>query len=309
MSNELKVIEKIELVPFFTESDGVDEVLAKIAEEARAHVPDVTTAKGRAAIKANVTLVTKSKTYLESRGKELAAEYKEIPKRIDATRRKTKTFLEGLQAEVRQKLTEWEAEEQRKKDDEEARIAAEKLAAQIESDHEIAILLNEKYDRELAEAEAEKERQRIAHEAEIAQKAKERALEEFRQRQIAEENARIAAEQEKARQAAEAERLRIEDQARKDAEHKAAIERAEAEKAEAERKAAQAIEDERRRVALEAEQKRLEDEKRERNKKHIGEVRKAAKEALIAEGLSEDQAKKIVLAINAGKIPHIKINY
>jgi len=72
MSNELAVVENLDLVPFFTKGDKVDDVLAAIAEKARQHVPDVSTDKGRKAIKANVTFVTKSKTFLEKQRKTLA---------------------------------------------------------------------------------------------------------------------------------------------------------------------------------------------------------------------------------------------
>lgn len=60
-----------------------------------------------------------------------------------------------------------------------------------------------------------------------------------------------------------------------------------------------------------AEADRIENErlKRERDREHVGAVRSAAKEALMARGASEDLARKIVLAINAGEIPNVKIIY
>jgi hypothetical protein len=61
----------------------------------------------------------------------------------------------------------------------------------------------------------------------------------------------------------------------------------------------------------EAEAKRQAEElaAREANKKHIGAIRKAAKEGLMLAGLTEEQAKAVVLAIHARKIPNVKINY
>lgn len=53
-----------------------------------------------------------------------------------------------------------------------------------------------------------------------------------------------------------------------------------------------------------------EQEARERNRKHVGSIRSAAKYALMEHvGLKEEQARAAVLAINAGKIPNIKIEY
>ena len=43
--------------------------------------------------------------------------------------------------------------------------------------------------------------------------------------------------------------------------------------------------------------------------KHRYIIRREAKKALIYWGLTEDAAKRVVMAINDGKIPHIKINY
>ena len=50
--------------------------------------------------------------------------------------------------------------------------------------------------------------------------------------------------------------------------------------------------------------------KREANKRHIGAVRKAAKEALMnIDGMTEEIAKQTVLAITNGLIPAVKISY
>jgi colicin import membrane protein len=290
-------------------TNSLDQFINKTKEDLKGLVFDLSTAKGRKECASQAAKVSSSKKAVENAGRAYLKIIKAKPKVIEKELREFVESMDKLRDETRKPLTDWEAEQAKIEAERIAAEEAEKLRVQIENDHEVAILLNEKYDRDLAEAEAEKERQRIAYEAEIARLAKERAIKEERQRQADAEKERVAAEQEKARQAAEAERQRIEEQVRKDAEHKAAIERAEAEKAEAERKAAQAIEDERQRVAAEVEQKRLDDEKRERDKRHVGAVRKAAKEAFIAEGLTEEQAKTIVLAINAGKIPNVSIKY
>lgn len=321
MSNELVVIENVELVPFFTRGDQVDVILEAIAKEARSHVPDVSTRKGREAIKAMVTKVTKSKTYLESKGKDLAAEYKEIPKKIDENRKKTRDFLTELQAEIRKPLTEWEEEQERLEAERIAAEAAEKLRAQIESDHEIALLMNEKFDRELAERLAEEERQRAEAERIAEEQRKER---EEQIRREAQEAAERKAKQDAERiEREKAEAIARAEQAERDrvaAEERAKVEAELAEKrrieaeAKAKRDAAEAAERARlaeiQRQADEA--KRVEDEAkaREANKQHKAKVNNEMLAAFVAAGLAEDQAKLAVTALAKGEIPHVgKIIY
>ena len=65
-------------------------------------------------------------------------------------------------------------------------------------------------------------------------------------------------------------------------------------------------------VARQAEAKRIEGEAqaaREADKANISKVRFEAKEALMFWGLCEDDARRIIHAINDGKIPHISIKY
>ena len=190
MPNELLVLEKVEMVPFFTKGQNVKDVLSAIEEEALSFVPDVTTAKGRAAIKAMVTKVTKSKTYLEKHGKDLAAEYKAIPKVIDANRREVKDRLTTIAEAVRAPLTQYEAEQ--------AEIERLNL---VEADHEIGLLLNEKYDKERAE-HIEQERK-----AEEDRQTQLKAEQEEREKRIAEEAAENARKAEISRQEAEAKRI------------------------------------------------------------------------------------------------------
>ena len=90
---------------------GLDALLARIAEEARSLVPDPSTKKGRDAIAANAYKVARSRTYLEDIGKTYAAEIKELPKRVDAERKRVRDILQALQDEVRAPLTAWERAE------------------------------------------------------------------------------------------------------------------------------------------------------------------------------------------------------
>lgn len=165
----------------FTTEGALDPYLAHVRAEIDAFKPDLTTKKGRDAIASMAYKVSQSKSALETLGKALADEAKDIPKKIDASRKKMKETLDAWRDEVRKPLDDWQAEQDRLAAEEEARRTHEALLIKIESDHEIAILLDEKFDRERAEKLAEQEKARIEYEAKIAAEAA--------------ENARIAAEE------------------------------------------------------------------------------------------------------------------
>lgn len=161
---DLVVIEKSSAMAVFTNNEQLDPIIEKIEKEARSLVPDVSTKKGRDAIASMAHKVARSKTYIDNAGKDLVAELKALPKQIDESRRIVRERLDALKDEVRRPLTEWEAEQERIKAEEAAKIKAEEDRKKFESDHEIALLMNDAFDRELAEKKAEEERQRIAHE-------------------------------------------------------------------------------------------------------------------------------------------------
>ena len=156
MTNQIAVLETLKPVTFFTKGDDVDDILAKIKKDALLHVPDLSTGKGRAAIKANITRVIESKTFLEAKGKELAVEYKAIPAKIDSNRKKVKDFLAALTVELRGPLTSWEADQAKIKADKLAQDLADQQAAKKESDHEIALFMNADIDRDIAKAKADR---------------------------------------------------------------------------------------------------------------------------------------------------------
>lgn len=108
---QLVVIEPTTAAALFTEGDGIDAMLADIRKQASSLVPDITTAKGRKEIASVAHAVAKTKTYIEGFGKELADKYKDIPKRIDANRKKFRDALDVLKDEVRAPLTRYEEAE------------------------------------------------------------------------------------------------------------------------------------------------------------------------------------------------------
>lgn len=318
---DLVVIEKKNAMAVFTNNDQLDPLIEAIEKEARSLVPDVTTKKGRDAIASMAHKVARSKTYIDNAGKDLVAELKALPKQIDESRRVVRERLDALKDEVRRPLTEWEAEQERIKDEEamnalhaEALAMNEEfdrlLAARIESDHEMALLMNDAFDREQADKAAEAERQRIAHEEEIKRLATAAAAREVEQRAQREREEAAHREAVLKAQAEQAERDRIAAEQKAEADKQAAIE--------AERRKAQEEADRIRREAEQREQDRLAEEKRkadeqarrEADVKHRKAVGTEIVKALLANtSLTRDQAIEVLTAVKDGRIPHTGISY
>jgi len=318
---DLVVIEPVNALAVFKSADQIEEILQKVEREVMSFVPDVTTAKGRKETASLAYKVAQTKTYLDGLGKDLVAELKEVPKLIDANRKTVRDRLDALRDKARQPYTDWEAEQERIKQEEEARIAAEKLAAQIESDHEYALLMDKDFDREKAEKEAEAERQRIAREEELKRQAAEKAkreAEEAAQREIeaaaARERVALLAKERAEQEAKEAAE-------RAEREKKEAAERAEREKQEAiaaEQRKAQEEADRIRREAEAKEKARLAEEQRiadeaaarAANEKHRKAIGTAVVKALTENtSLSREQAIEVLCALKDNKIPHTSITY
>lgn len=178
----------------------------------------------------------------------------------------------------------------------------------------------ERLRKEAEEAARKAEKERAAREAEEAARreaelAEQRRLAEAKER---EEAAQRAKEREEAlaKQAAQ----EAEEKARREAEEKAAQQRAEQEQEIEKERAAQqkALEDERRareaaeereraREAAEAEAERKRKE-READQEHRSKIMRASKEAIMEHAdVDEETAKRVVLAICSGNIPHTKI--
>ncbi|HCR2010132.1 TPA: cell envelope biogenesis protein TolA [Enterobacter asburiae] len=317
---DLVVIEKANAMTVFKSADQIEDILQKVEREVMSFVPDVTTAKGRKEIASLAYKVAQTKTYLDGLGKDLVAELKEIPKLIDANRKTVRDRLDELKEKARQPLTDYEVEQERIKQEEEAKRAAEELAKKIESDHEMALLMNDAFDRELAEKKAEQERQRIAREEEIKRQAEERAKREAEEKAAAEIAAAKKREEEAIAAKAQAELLAKQEKEKAEREAREALERAEREKQEAievERKKAQDEADRIRReteakeAARMAEEKRIKDEedRRAQDKAHRKEVNNKILADLIKTGASEDVAKNIITAIVKGEVFATRITY
>ncbi|QXO64412.1 cell envelope biogenesis protein TolA [Morganella morganii] len=313
MANELVVIEPATALDLFTAPDKVQVLLSGIREKALAEQAlldtDLSKAKNRDAIKSLAYKVTQSKTYIDKAGKAVVDELKELPKKVDASRKQCRDELVALSEEIRHPVTAWE-------DAEKARVAAEELVKQIERDHEEALQMNELHDLR----KAEEERKRIEHENEIKRQAAEQARIEAEQKaQRDREAAELKAKQE--REAAELKtRQEVEAAAKREREAREAQERAEREKqeaiAKAEREKLAAVEAERRK-AEEAERARLaeierqkqEELKRQANKEHQRKFNREALQALTAAGFDDKTATKFLELVIKGEIPHLSMNY
>jgi len=101
----------------FASPDRIDEILARITEEAK-RLPgdlDLSVTRNRSAITSTAFKVVRSKTFLDDIGKTLVADLKAQTTAIDGERRRVRTALDALRDEIRQPLETWEKQEQARK--------------------------------------------------------------------------------------------------------------------------------------------------------------------------------------------------
>lgn len=304
----------------FISDEYISNLIADIRQKALSVVGDVNTVKGRGVYISMASTVRRTKTAIDDAGKNLVAEMKKRPALVDASRKKVRDALDELAVEIRRPATEWEAEQERIKAEEAARVKAENDRKQFESDHEIAMLMNDAFDREAKEKAEEAERQRIAHEEELKRQASEQARREAEEKAAAELAAAKKREEDAIAARAQAELLAKQAQERAEKEAKDAAAKAEAEKKaviEAEQRKAKEEADrikreaEAKEAARLAEEKRIADEAAARaaDVEHRRAINAAAVQALIEQGIPDDWAKACVVAIARGKVPETTINY
>lgn len=299
MDTELIVAGQLNALDLFT-GTAMDPLIAKIKAIVEKHVPDTSTAKGRAEIASLARKVASSKVVLDELGKDLVSDWKEKAKKVDVVRKCMRDELDALRDHARLPLTRWEEAEAE-------RLRQETLAKEIEAawDEAHAEYALRERERMVREREAEIERQEAARVAkeELARLERERhAREEWIARE-AEAKAKREAEEVIAREKARAERAeqeRVEAEIRAKAEQEAAVRLAEqAAREEAEKK-------ERDRLAAEkAERDRQ--EKLAANKRHRLKVEHDAIDSATDEGLPDPEAW--IAAIAEGKITNVTIQY
>ncbi len=287
----------------FSAEKGLEPWLQKIRDEVRAFVPDTSTVKGRAAIASIAFRVAKSRIALDDAGKKLVAELKEVPKLIDAERKRMRESLESLQEEVRRPLNEWQAAE-------DARVARHQaIIKHIENTDTAgmsAALISAKVqdldsceiNQELEEFEADAHRAKTASLVILRQAMQDQEKFEAEQAELIKLRAEKEAQEQKDRDTRIAQEAA--DKARIETEQKAQRERdAEAKRAADEKAAAEKRENDLRLAAAESERKaeqarreKIEsDQRAERERKEAVERQeKAVEEARIAEQKRADEA-------------------
>ncbi len=329
--SELAIIEIApDMAPSIYVENGLEKFLEQIRESVK-EVPDLSTAKGRARIASLAAQVSRSKTAVEKPGRDYLRHLKEAVKPAEAELRRFVSACDEMRDEVRRPLTEWEAEQERIKAEEAMNVLHAEalemnikfdqgLAAKFEADHEMALLMNDAFDREAKAKAEEAERQRIDHEEELKRQAEEKARREAEEKIERERAESARREAELKLKAEQAERDRIAAEQKAEAEKKEAADRAEREKQEAiateQRKAQEEAdrikhESEAKEAARLAEEKRIADEAATRaaDVEHRRAINAAAVQALIDQGIPDDWAKACVVAIARGKIPATTINY
>ncbi|MRI43131.1 hypothetical protein D5301_12895 [Stenotrophomonas sp. MH181796] len=302
MSEALIPLESVNAVEVFT-GGGLDDLLARIRAEAVTLVPNVKTVAGRKEIASIAYKVSRSKTAIDDAGKALVADLKKQTGDIDSARKKARDTLDALRDEVRKPLTDWEAEQERI---ERERVEAEERARAAAEEARLAELARKEEEirarEEAVRAAEEAERERVEREARLQAEAAENAKREAAAAvERAEREAREATER-AAREAAEAE------QRAKDAAERAEREKAEAVAA-AERRAQEEAERAERERQAQADAQRKADEARAADVEHRRSINRAAMAALIAQGISEDDAATVITAIVQGKVPAVAIRY
>jgi hypothetical protein len=330
----------------FTAGTGLESLLTDIRKQASSLVPDLTTAKGRKEIASVAYAVAQTKTYLDGIGKALTDEYKEIPKKIDATRKLIRDELDKLKDEVSAPLTAYkEAEANRvaalqQRLNEIAQLGnmpvtaihgatAEQLGGWLAQLEQIAI--DDSWQEKQTEAVVAKEaailkvtqalearKQYEAEQAELERLRQEQAKRDQaeRERQIAEQARQAEADrqlQERAEsQRREQQAKEREEQARRDAEE-AQRKQVEAEanaQRQAEEAAARAAEQERQRIAEQQKAEQEEAARRAADVEHRRAINNQILGALMVDaGLDAGQARAVAKAIANGKIPNVSISY
>lgn len=341
----LVVIERTDVREFFVERKSVEQVLEQIRIVATGFTPDLSTKKGRDVIASQAYAVARTKTYIDGLGKELVDAEKEIPKKIDATRKVVKDYLEALKNEVRKPLDEYEAAEAQRKADLEQRLLEisahidfsgepETTAEQIQEilDGVSGIVIDDSWQEYKLQAHETKQHviakvtetlaRRVKYEADQAElerlrKEQEETQRIARERQIAEQAVRDI-EQKALREKMEAE---LREQAAKDAQLKAerdaieAKQRLEQERIDAEerqRKAVeQAAERERQLFAQKAAQHKAEEAARAANFEHQRLINREILEDITTmfPWLEEIQAMEIIKVIAHKHIRNLTIIY
>ncbi|MFV8801766.1 hypothetical protein ACNSPD_21665 [Yersinia enterocolitica] len=255
---------KPEQAPKLYVAGGLDSYLEYIREMTR-EVPDVTTKKGRDRIGSIARMIGSSKKAVEEPGRDYLRSLKDPIKPAEKELKRFVDECDDIRDAFLKPRIEWEAEQERLKQEAEAKAKAEQLAAEIEVAHEMGLLMNDAFDRAQADKKAEDERLQKERDDRIAAEA---AAKVKRDADLAAQQEREASARREAElklQAEQAERDRVALALKAEQDKKDAIAKAEREKQEAiaaEQRKAQEEADRIKREAQQKEDARLAEEKR-----------------------------------------------
>lgn len=315
-------------------------MLDQLVDELRAEIVDtpieLDTAKGRSVITKLASRITTFKTTLDKTGKHLNEGHREAISKVDVVRRRVRSSLDELKELARKPLTDWEDAEHARNNQIQVTSLHIETLGEVGFDEDSAkiteringleaIEIPEDVFRDQAELYIQRkastlERLKIILEKQVQAEKDAAELKQIR----AEMEAKAAAEA-KAQRAAEQARIEAERKEREEAERKASEERAakaaadaakrkvEAEaraKIDAERKQREAAEAELQRQERERQRIAQEKAEREADEAHRSQIMRGIETALIEQAnISAETAQLITLAITAGNVPNVSVEF
>lgn len=283
-------------------SGDISHLFTQIEEKVCVTGGDISVKAVRDEIKSNAFQVTKTKTAIAKMIDELIkqkkAEIEPITNQIDnlkSNKKKSNARLADLAAATKGKVTDYEQElaeaEMRKLEQQEL----EEMQRKRDTDHELALAMNENINKDIAAEKEKRDREEVERiekiKTEAAEKAKEQA--EAKEKENREQLERDRLQSIMAKEEAE---RQLEQQKK----NEARLQQEAADKAKA---------DEIARQHREEREKREAEEKREADRQHASNVMRQSKEAMMELGITEAQARSIVIAIKNGTIPNITLKF
>lgn len=119
MNNELITIEKIEsmkpnkAIEVLSDYGNIEHIIQEVQKMALAHIPDVSTDKGRKEIGSVANKVSRSKTFLTKCCDDAVKEYKDKISKVNETKKTITEKLDGTRDEVLQPRKDWQEEQDR----------------------------------------------------------------------------------------------------------------------------------------------------------------------------------------------------
>lgn len=320
VSNEIVDIESLAPLTSIQNDQAVEAFYQAVSTAARSVGSDVTTKKGREAIKSAAYKVSRVKTQVDNLGKAEGEDARKVLNQVNEARKKIRDRLANLQEEVRRPLTAWEEEEKQRVEAVQAGIA--QLNGIISQPALItdtaAVIADRLADLKVMEIRAdiyreETERVEALRDQAISALTEAHTVTTTREKEAAEltELRRKAAEQEAKEREAQEARERAEREAADAARREEEAKRREAEAAE------RARQEERDRHAREEAEKRAaaqkleaERQRKAENKRHQAAVMRKAETSLReSTDLEADQARAVIAAIVDGKVRNVTINF